>query len=134
MVREAGIELSEYVILGIGGKERSREHAVETARVLNDINPEFIRLRTFLPKINTLLLHHIRKGRFRVLSPHEVFRETIGILQNLTVTSEIHSDHYTNYVNLRGSMPADRQNLLAVLHAALGQEETRFRPVYVGRQ
>ena len=49
-VMEAGIELSLYVILGIGGKERTRSHALETARVLNDISPDFIRLRTFVPK------------------------------------------------------------------------------------
>ena len=45
-VMDVGIELSLYVILGIGGKERTREHAVETARVLNQISPDFIRLRT----------------------------------------------------------------------------------------
>ena len=55
-VREAGIELSEYVILGIGGKDRTLNHADATAGVLNAINPHFIRLRTFLPKINTLFL------------------------------------------------------------------------------
>lgn len=68
-VIEAGIELSEYVMIGIGGGERGREHALHTAKALNAINPDFIRIRTFLPKINTLLLHQIRKGRFQILSP-----------------------------------------------------------------
>jgi len=133
-VREAGIELSEYVILGIGGKERTKEHARATARVLSAINPDIIRLRTFLPKVNTLLLHQIKKGRFQVLSPHEVLRETIQIIENLDVTSEITSDHYTNYVDVRGKMPEDRKRMLKVLDEAMKRDERSFRPVYIGRQ
>jgi radical SAM superfamily enzyme YgiQ (UPF0313 family) len=133
-VREAGIELNVYVILGIGGKERSRSHAVETARVLNAINPEFIRFRTFLPKKNTLLLHQIRRGAFQVLSPHEVLRETREILERLRVTSQIRSDHYTNYVDIHGALPDERETMLAVLNEALLKEERCFRPVYVGTE
>jgi radical SAM superfamily enzyme YgiQ (UPF0313 family) len=133
-VREAGIELNVYVILGIGGKERSRSHAVETARVLNAINPEFIRFRTFLPKKNTLLLHQIRRGAFQVLSPHEVLRETREILERLRVTSQVRSDHYTNYVDIHGALPDEGETMLAVLNEALLKEERCFRPVYVGTE
>lgn len=133
-VKEAGIELSEYVILGIGGRERSFQHAVETARVLNEIDPHFIRFRTFLPKINTLLLHEIRKGRFQVLSAHEVLEEWQLIIKQLEVTSEIHSDHYTNYINISGKMPQDKDEMLAQIREALKWDENRFRPVYVGTE
>jgi radical SAM superfamily enzyme YgiQ (UPF0313 family) len=133
-VREAGIELSEYVVLGIGGRERTREHALATARVLNAINPDFIRLRTFLPKIDTVLLHQIKKGRFEVLSAREVLEETRLLIENLNVTSQIHSDHYTNYVNARGRMPDDRERILKTLEEALKKNEGAFRPVYVGTQ
>ena len=133
-VREAGIELSEYVMIGIGGKQRTRAHAMNTARALNDINPHFIRLRTFLPKVNTLLLHQIRKGRFQVLSPHEALRETREIIQNLEVDSLIASDHYTNYVDIHGRMPQDRDKMLAAIEEALQRGEEMFRPVYVGTE
>jgi len=133
-VKEAGIELSEYVILGIGGRERSVQHAMETARVLTQIDPDFIRFRTFLPKINTLLLHEIKKGRFHVLSPHEVLREWEAIIKGLNVTSEVHSDHYTNYVNISGKMPGGRERMLAKIREALTSDESRFRPVYVGTE
>jgi len=133
-VVEAGIELSEYVMIGIGGKKRRRAHAINTARALNAINPDFIRVRTFLPKINTLLLHQIRKGRFQVLSPHEALRETEEILRNLEVTSRITSDHYTNYVDINGRMPQDRDRMLAAIEDALQKGEEMFRPVYVGTQ
>ncbi|MBW1731903.1 MAG: B12-binding domain-containing radical SAM protein [Deltaproteobacteria bacterium] len=133
-VKEAGIELSEYVILGIGGVERSEHHAVATARALNAIDPDFIRFRTFLPKINTLLLHEIRKGRFQVLSPHQVLKETQRIVENLEVTSEIHSDHYTNYIDVSGKMPKDKERMLIQIRQALEWNEDRFRPVYVGTE
>jgi len=132
--KEAGIELSEYVILGIGGKEDTTEHALETARVLNTINPDFIRLRTFLPKINTLLLHQIHKGRFQILSPHEVLKETRLIIENLRVTSSIHSDHYTNYINVQGKMPGDKDKMLKMIDESLKMEDGCFRPTYVGTQ
>jgi len=133
-VREAGIELSEYIILGIGGNERSHAHALETARVLNAINPHFIRLRTFLPKINTLLLHQIRKGKFQMLTAHEVLKETRQIIEDLDVTSMIYSDHYTNYVNVSGRMPDDKKRMLQVIDRALDKDEREFRAVYVGTQ
>lgn len=133
-VREAGIELSEYVMIGIGGRERTLAHAANTARVLNEIDPDFIRIRTFLPKINTLLLHQIRKGRFQVLSPHEALRETATILQDLKVHSRITSDHYTNYVDVHGRMPVDRERMLETIDRALKRGEDTFRPMYVGTQ
>lgn len=132
--REAGIELSEYVMIGIGGKDRSLEHVEGTARVLNAVDPHFIRIRTFLPKAETLLLHQIRKGRFQVLNPHEALVETAGIIERLSVTSYVASDHYTNYVNVEGRMPADRDLMLGVVREALKQDEDTFRPVYVGTQ
>jgi len=130
----AGIELSEYVMIGIGGKERTHEHALNTAKALNAVNPDFIRIRTFLPKIDTLLLHQIRKGRFQVLSPHEALRETGEIIENLHVTSRIASDHYTNYVDIHGNMPRDKDKMLAAIQNALQMGEEMFRPVYVGTQ
>ena len=133
-VIEAGLELSEYIILGIGGKERTERHALETARTLNAINPHFIRLRTFLPKVHTLLLHQIGKGRFQVLSAHEVLRETRQIIQHLDVTSKIYSDHYTNYVNVHGRMPEEKERMLQIIDGALEEDESAFRSVYVGTQ
>ena len=54
-VIDAGMELSEYVLIGIGGLARSQEHALESARVLNAIRPDFIRLRTLIPMQGTPL-------------------------------------------------------------------------------
>lgn len=64
-VMASGIELSLYVMIGIGGQDRTTPHATETARVLNAVAPTFIRLRTFLPKIDTPLLADVSSGRWR---------------------------------------------------------------------
>ncbi len=133
-VKEAGIELSEYVILGLGGRERSREHALETAKVLNEITPDFVRLRTLVPKINTLLLHQIKKGKFKLLGPHEVLRETKLLLENLDCETYLTSDHYTNYINLEGKLPKEKQRLLAQIDEALSWDENEFRPFFVGTE
>lgn len=133
-VMAAGIQLSVYVILGIGGKARSASHAAHTARVLNAIDPDFIRLRTFVPKVNTPLLEDVRSGAFQMLGPHEVLWETRHLVENLTVSSQLTSDHYTNYINLHGKLPDKKSSLLRQLDKALQQKEEAFRPFFVGDQ
>jgi radical SAM superfamily enzyme YgiQ (UPF0313 family) len=133
-VMEAGIELSLYVILGIGCKERTRQHAVETARVLNQVSPDFIRLRTFVPKINTPLLKEVMDGTFEMLGPHDVLRETAEIIKRLEMNSYLTSDHYTNYINIEGQLPVAKEQMLEIIEAALQKSEDQFRPFFVGEQ
>jgi len=133
-VKEAGIELSEYVVLGLGGLERTKEHITATAEVLNAIEPDFVRLRTLVPKVNTLLLHQMDKGLFQPLSPHQVLMEARELLKNLECRTHLTSDHYTNYINLTGRLPEDREKLLGEIEHALTRDETRFRPFFVGTQ
>jgi radical SAM superfamily enzyme YgiQ (UPF0313 family) len=134
MARKAGIELSEYVILGLGGAERSQAHALATAETINAIEPDFLRLRTLVPKINTLLLHEVEKGRFQLLSPHQVLRETRLLLENIQCQTVLASDHYTNYLNLSGRLPDDKGRLLEKIDRALCKNEKSFRPFFVGTE
>ncbi len=132
--REAGIELSLYVILGIAGKARSAVHARESAAVINEIQPDFLRLRTFVPKVNTPLLQDVLAGRFQMLSPHEVLAETQALLKGITVSTRVVSDHYTNYVNVAGKLPEDREAMRQILTRALQKEESDFRPFFIGTE
>ena len=134
MVKQAGMELSEYVILGLGGVERSEMHALKTAEAINEIEPDFVRLRTLVPKINTLLLHQIKKGRFQLLSPYEVLKETRLLLENLHCQIRLTSDHYTNYLDLSGILPEDKNRLLGEIDRALTWDSGRFRPFFIGTQ
>ncbi|MFW6121116.1 MAG: B12-binding domain-containing radical SAM protein [Petrotogales bacterium] len=134
LIKKAGIELSEYIILGLGGKERTKEHIRETVNVLNKIDPHFIRIRTFLPKINTPILEEIHSGAFQILSSHEVLQETYRLIKELNVTSQIYSDHYTNYIHVNGKLPEDREAMLHTIEIALQQDEKSFREVYIGTE
>jgi radical SAM superfamily enzyme YgiQ (UPF0313 family) len=132
MVRAAGIELSIYVILGIGGQDRSQAHAMATARALNQICPDFIRLRTFLPKMDTPILEEICTGAFTILGPHEILIETALLIERITSHSYLTSDHYTNYINLEGWLPDDREPIIKAINTALEKDEDSFRPFFIG--
>lgn len=95
--KKAGIELSEYVMPGLGGKELSFQHAKNTARVLNEINPDYIRSRPYVPNPLTPLSAELRKGKFALLSPHESLREIKLMVEDLEVTSRVCFDHAMNY-------------------------------------
>jgi hypothetical protein len=130
----AGIQLSLYVVLGIGGVARTLAHASRTADVLNRIAPDFIRLRTFVPKINTPMLKMVESGAFIMLGPHGVLERGATMIRLLDVPSQLTSDHYTNYINLEGRLPGCRKRLLAQIDDARKRPETDFRPFFVGDQ
>jgi radical SAM superfamily enzyme YgiQ (UPF0313 family) len=134
MLREAGIENSAYVILGLGGQERSWEHARETARVINASPPDFLRLRTLVPKVNTPLLVEVLAGQLQMLSPHGVLRETLALIEGITVPTQVVSDHYTNYLNVSGRLPEEKEAMLGNLKRALAREEGTFRPFFIGTE
>jgi hypothetical protein len=93
-----------------------------------------VRLRTLVPKINTLLLHQLKKGRFEMLGAHGVLAETRLFLKNLEAETELTSDHYSNYIDLRGRLPRDRKKLLDQVDHALAKPESSFRGIFVGTQ
>jgi histone acetyltransferase (RNA polymerase elongator complex component) len=116
-VREAGIELSEYVMPGLGGREMWREHALETARVLNGINPDFIRLRSLRVPRSVPLYQELEKGTFTMQSDDMVVEEIKIIIQNLDgISSIITSDHIMNLLEeVEGRLPDDREKMLGVI-------------------
>jgi len=128
MVKEAGIELSEYVLVGIGGKELWREHALDTAKVLNAINPDFIRLRTWVPVRNAPLYKDYESGKFKLLSPHEALKEVRLFLENLEVDSLLLSDHISNFLNISGKVSRDKDSMLKRIDEGLKLDESSFRP------
>ena len=133
-VMQAGMELSLYVIMGIGGNDRTVQHARETAKVLNAIDPHFIRIRTFVPKVDTPLLEEVQLNTFRMLGPHEILHETEMLIKILEVSSYLASDHYTNYINLEGRLPEAKGRLLEEIRTALDRDESTFRPFFIGSQ
>jgi len=127
-LKRAGIEVSEYYIVGIAGQARWREHAENSARVLSAINPDFIRLRTFAPEHKTPIMEEIESGSLQLLSPHEALQEIRVLIENLhSDNTMVVSDHITNYWNINGRLPIDREKMLAEIDRALQVNESRFR-------
>lgn len=128
MVKEAGIELSEYMIVGVGGRDLSRQHAINSATALNEINPDFIRLRTFMPVRGTELYGKYREGGFSLLSPHEALRETRLFVEHLQgIDSLLYSDHVSNYWDVHGKLMDDKETILLEIDYALTLPEKSFR-------
>lgn len=128
MVKEAGIELSEYMIVGVGGRELSQQHAINSATALNEINPDFIRLRTFMPVRGTELYGKYREGGFSLLSPHEALRETRLFVEHLQgIDSLLYSDHISNYWDVHGKLMDDKETILREIDYALTLPEKNFR-------
>jgi hypothetical protein len=117
IIRRAGIELSEYVMPGLGGAKWTRQHALESARVINAINPDFIRLRTLCVVPGTQMDELTRKGEFQPLDDEDILREINLFIENLDVQGTyLASDHILNLLEeLEGEFPADKPIILSTI-------------------
>jgi radical SAM superfamily enzyme YgiQ (UPF0313 family) len=123
-MRAAGIELSTYVLAGLGGRSRTREHALGSAATLNRMKPDFIRIRTlvFLPGFP--LYDEVQSGRFVECTGREIALETRLLLENLQVEgAQFLSDHVSNYLPLYGRLPEDRDRMLISIDEALADPD-----------
>lgn len=116
-IREAGISLCEYVMPGLGGSVWSAEHALETARVLNQIDPDHIRLRTLQVVPGSALAEKVREGEFQPLDDEAILREIRLFFETLAgITSEVVSDHILNLLEeLEGTLPGDKERIIGVI-------------------
>ena len=110
----SGISLSEYVILGLGGRKMWREHATHTARVLNEIDPDFIRVRTLAITKKMPLYSEIENGNFVRSTDEEILAEEKLFVEHLECHSNYVSDHITNLLQeIEGKLPQDKGEMLA---------------------
>jgi len=128
---ESGISLCEYVLLGLGGKKMWREHATETAKVLNEINADFIRVRTLTIKEGMPLYEEVKGGQFIRATDEEIVAEEKRLIENLDCRSYFVSDHITNLLQeIEGKLPEDKDKMLAVIdrfQALSAEERQNFR-------
>jgi len=128
---DAGIEVSEYIIPGLGGEERWQQHAENSARVLNEINPHFIRLRTFHLVEGTPIYEKARVEEFHIQSIESVLIEIRRFIEELDVTSElITSDYAFNYFlgEVDGKLPQDKEKMLQSIDKAIAHWRSRGEP------
>ena len=131
----AGFSLSEYVMPGLGGRAMAEGHVRETTRVLNAINPAFIRLRSIHVTPTMPLWSHLQDGDFQLQSEDDVVREIAGMIEGLEVTSEFKSDHILNLLmEVEGAFPQDKEKFLAIIHEYLSLPEEERLNFQLGRR
>jgi radical SAM superfamily enzyme YgiQ (UPF0313 family) len=132
---QAGFELSEYIMPGLGGQEKWEQHSRGTARVLNEINPHFIRLRTLFVVPGTSLAERYERGEFSRQTIDGLLKEVRLLIEELSVSSDfVVSDHIANrhMWGIDGKPSLDREQMLKAvddLIAAAKESDERY-PVY----
>lgn len=127
-VRRNGIALSVTAITGLGGAELLEEHAIETAKAFNGMNPEYIGLLTLMVEPGTPLYDWVQSGAFRLLDRVQVLEETRLLVDALDSPGSVfRMNHASNYLSLRGTLNADKEGMLAEI-ARAGQDMSRLRP------
>jgi hypothetical protein len=134
--KQAGLELSEYYMPGLGGRDLWEANAKETAAALNEINPDFIRLRTLAIPCGTPLYEDYQAGRFDRPSDVEMAREILLWLESLQgITSTVASDHILNLLpEVEGTLPQDQGRMLAALETFLKLSPAEQCLYQVGRR
>lgn len=129
---EAGFDLSVTIITGLGGRERSRTHALATARVINEINPPFLAALTLMVVENTPLARWVAEGKFTPLNALESLQEIRWLLEALAVDKCVfRCNHASNYLPLKGELNRDREHLLELLDRFLkNPARNLLRPEY----
>ena len=132
-VKEAGITLSVTVILGLGGVERSKEHAFETAKILTDIDSDYAGALTLTLVPGTPLYEQRRRDEFHPLSPFQSLAELKIIIENSHFTDCFFSSmHASNYLSLRGRLPQDKTKMLRELDDVLARRDpSLLRPEFM---
>jgi radical SAM superfamily enzyme YgiQ (UPF0313 family) len=111
----AGIKLSITAILGLAGRDRSAEHAQGTADWINQLSPEYFSLLTLFSRHNQAYFEQVTEQ-----TRGEILEETLTIVKQLNpVRTILRSNHASNFLNLAGSYPKDRERLIADVESAI---------------
>jgi len=132
-VKEAGISFSVTIILGLGGIEGSKEHVLETAKVLTEIDPDYVGALTLTLVPGTPLYERWERNEFHPLSPFQSLEELRLIIENSNFTDCFFSSmHASNYLSVRGKLPQDRERMLKELKVVLAaRDPSLLRPEFL---
>ena len=128
-----GIKASVTFISGIAGKAGWEDHAVQTGTMISEMEPSYVGLLTLMVDPDVPIAEEIRTGRLQLLSPEEVLEETELLLENTKVSRPcvFRSNHASNYLSLRGTLPQDKDAMLKMIHRAMADhgmlKDERFR-------
>lgn len=122
-LKDADILLSVTLISGLGGKEKWRQHATESAKAINQIHPDYLGLLTLMIEPGTKMYDDVNSEEFQLLNPEEIAVETLLLLENLDAEGCIfRSNHASNYVALKGTLNSDKEKMINQLKQAIDGE------------
>jgi radical SAM superfamily enzyme YgiQ (UPF0313 family) len=132
-MKEAGIISSVTVILGLAGIERSERHALETARILTDMDPDYAGALTLTLVPGTPLYKEYQRGDFHPISPFDSLKELKIIVENSDFSNCFFSSmHASNYLSIRGRLPDDKERMLRELEEVLARKDASLlRPEFL---
>jgi radical SAM superfamily enzyme YgiQ (UPF0313 family) len=131
MVKEAGIKLSVTVLLGIGGRDRSKEHARATGRILTEMDPDYVGALSLIIVPGTLLYEEITKGEFVLPTPFELIEELRTMIAHTDMHGLFFSNHASNYLPIKARMPKDKEATLRLIDDVLAKRDPALlRPEY----
>lgn len=126
-VRAAGMILSMTVISGLGGRKLMKEHALNSARVISAIKPEFVGFLTLLVEPGTPMYDQYQAGELELLNPTEVLEETQLFIENVDAEGTVfRANHASNYIPLAGTLNGDRQKILAQIQQS--KKQSNYKP------
>ena len=126
----AGIQTSVTVILGLGGRKRSRQHAIQTGLAAGQMNPSYFAALTLMITPDTPLDAMVKQGTFEpVTEPVEILEELELMIRNINAPGPVvfRTNHASNYLPLKGTLPRDRERLLEIIQAAR-KDQNQLRP------
>jgi radical SAM superfamily enzyme YgiQ (UPF0313 family) len=127
----ANINLSAMVLLGLAGKGKaSKRHALATAKICNEMKPQYLAALTVTPVPGTVLYHQVQRGEFELLDPFETLEEMKKIFENITVDNmKFVGTHASNYLPVTGTLQKDKAKMIAAVDAVLkSRDENLIRP------
>lgn len=133
-LRRAGIQLSVTVLLGLAGRTpKAVDHAKNTAKILNAMNPEYIGALVLMLVPKTELYRRMQRGEFELPGPFEILDEMRIMIENLELQgSEFRSNHASNYLPIKGRLPEDKQKILDLINDIIAKNDRGYlRPDYL---
>lgn len=124
-VMASGLLLSCTVIIGLGGKAYTQEHALETAKVASSINPHYLASLTLMVKPEEPIMRSVQNGELELLSPLEALGEIKTLVEHLQVTDCIfRCNHASNYLPLKATLPDERTMLISLIDKVITSNQT----------
>ena len=132
---ESGMGLTAMVMLGLGGREGSKAHALATAEIINQMKPHYLGILTTVPVENTELSRQVEREEFQLLDAYETLEEMKILIENITLENlVIDGTHISNFLSVRGNIQKDKHKIIDEIDNALKNKDTDLVGVpYIGQ-